>query len=133
MLFWLFYVDGKEDREKRGGLNFSAPIPFGSPKTFNFPCTFSAAAVIAFLFPFSFTKTRPTDRPLAAAASVASECCVVAHVASTTTGLGKRVVPRLRELAPRNQMESGDGIHATFVRLFCPTLYAGHIFPLKVA
>ena len=29
------------------------------------------------------------------------------------TGLGKRVVPRLRELAPRGQRESGGGIHAT--------------------
>ena len=28
-------------------------------------------------------------------------------------GLDKRVVPRLRELAPHGQMESGDGIHAT--------------------
>ena len=29
------------------------------------------------------------------------------------TGLGKRVVPRLRELAPRGERESGGGIHAT--------------------
>ena len=29
------------------------------------------------------------------------------------TGLGKRVVPRLRDLAPRGQRESGGGIHAT--------------------
>ena len=29
------------------------------------------------------------------------------------TGLGKRVVPRLRELAPCGQRESGGGIHAT--------------------
>ena len=30
-----------------------------------------------------------------------------------STGLGKRVVPRLRELASRGQRESGGGIHAT--------------------
>ena len=30
-----------------------------------------------------------------------------------TTELGKRVVPKLRELAPRSQRESGGGIHAT--------------------
>ena len=30
-----------------------------------------------------------------------------------STGLGKRVVPRLRELAPHSQRESGGGIHAT--------------------
>ena len=29
------------------------------------------------------------------------------------TGLGKKVVPRLRELAPRGQRESGSGIHVT--------------------
>ena len=29
------------------------------------------------------------------------------------TALGKRVVPRLRELAPSGQRESGGGIHAT--------------------
>ena len=30
-----------------------------------------------------------------------------------STGLGKKVVPRLRELAPRGQRESGGEIHAT--------------------
>ena len=30
-----------------------------------------------------------------------------------STGLGKRVVPRFFELAPRGQRESGSGIHAT--------------------
>ena len=30
-----------------------------------------------------------------------------------STGLGKRKVPRLLELAPRGQRESGGGIHAT--------------------
>ena len=30
-----------------------------------------------------------------------------------STGVGKRVVPRLRELAPSGQRESGGGIHAT--------------------
>ena len=30
-----------------------------------------------------------------------------------STGLGKKVVPRLRELAPCSQRESGGGIHAT--------------------
>ena len=30
-----------------------------------------------------------------------------------TTGLGERVVPRLRERAPCGQREPGDGIHAT--------------------
>ena len=29
------------------------------------------------------------------------------------TGLGKRVVPRLHDLAPHIQRESGGGIHAT--------------------
>ena len=29
------------------------------------------------------------------------------------TGVGKRMVPRLRELAPHGQRESGGGIHAT--------------------
>ena len=29
------------------------------------------------------------------------------------TWLGKRVVPRLRELTARGQRESGDGTHAT--------------------
>ena len=38
------------------------------------------------------------------------------------TGLGKRVVPRLRELAPRGQRESGGGIHATQGPLFCRAL-----------
>ena len=33
--------------------------------------------------------------------------------ASLYTGLGKRVVPRLCELAPHIQKESGSGIHAT--------------------
>ena len=37
------------------------------------------------------------------------------------TGLGKRVVPRLRELVPRGQSEGG--IHATLGPLFCPALY----------
>ena len=31
----------------------------------------------------------------------------------TNTGLGKRVVPRLRELAHHGQRETGGGIHAT--------------------
>ena len=31
----------------------------------------------------------------------------------TCTGLGKRVVPRLRELGPSGQRESGGGIHTT--------------------
>ena len=31
----------------------------------------------------------------------------------TLTGMGKRIVPRLRELATRGQRESGGGIHAT--------------------
>ena len=35
----------------------------------------------------------------------------------------KRVVPRLRELAPRGQKESGGGNHATQGPLFCPALY----------
>ena len=29
------------------------------------------------------------------------------------TGMGERVVPRLRELAPCGQREAGGGIHAT--------------------
>ena len=36
--------------------------------------------------------------------------CLFHHV---ITGLGKRVVPRLRELAPCGQRESGSGIHTT--------------------
>ena len=39
------------------------------------------------------------------------------------TGLGKRVVPRLRELAPEGQSESGGGSHATQGQLYCPALY----------
>ena len=39
------------------------------------------------------------------------------------TELGKIVVPRLRELVPRGQRESGGGIHATYGPLFCPALY----------
>ena len=39
---------------------------------------------------------------------------IESHIHLTTyTVLGKGVVPRLRELAPRDQMESGGGIHAT--------------------
>ena len=44
-------------------------------------------------------------------------------VQRTCTGLGKRVVPRLREFAPHSQRESGGGIHATYGPLFCPALY----------
>ena len=55
-----------------------------------------------------------------------SPLVVKSHAASdvvSSTGLGKRVVPRLRELVPRGQRESGGGIHATKGPLFCPALY----------
>ena len=38
---------------------------------------------------------------------------IVYVVDPTCTGLGERAGPRLRELAPRGQRESGGGIHAT--------------------
>ena len=42
---------------------------------------------------------------------------------NSITGLGKIVVPRLRELASRCRREPGGGIHATSGELFCPALY----------
>ena len=47
---------------------------------------------------------------------------ITAWTAYLYTGMGKKVVPRLRELAPRGQRESGGGIHATYGPLFCPVL-----------
>ena len=38
---------------------------------------------------------------------------ITAWTAYLYTGMAKKVVPRLRELAPRGQRESGGGIHAT--------------------
>ena len=37
------------------------------------------------------------------------------------------MVPRLSELAPHGQRESGGGIHATLRSIFCPVLYLNNI------
>ena len=48
------------------------------------------------------------------------------------TGLGKRVVPRLRELAPRGQREPGGGIHATLGPFYSPSLKCGGRAPAAI-
>ena len=59
------------------------------------------------------TLYRVSIKGMSWVARIESESFVNGHQIKKCTGLGKRVIPRLRELAPRGQRKSGGGIHAT--------------------